>query len=92
MENYQDSLKRQKLWHVPCSIATLAMGIYLSLVCLVPSFGGEYHEIIFSSSFSMLLPFVLLVLIGSPVYALWYYTKLDTDEEFRALCYDLDND
>ena len=92
MENYQDSLKRQKLWHVPCSIATLAMGIYLALVCLVPSFGGEYHEMIFSSSYSMLLPFALFVLIGSPVYALWYYTKMETDEEFRELCFGGEND
>jgi len=92
MENYMENLRRRKLWHVPCSIATLAMGIYLVLVCLVPSFGQEYHEMIFRSGYYKYVPFALLVLIGSPLHALWYYTKLDTDEEFRELCYENDKD
>ena len=75
-------VKRNKVWHVPASIATLAMGIYLALVYFVPSFAPEYHEMVMAGNATRIIPYALLLLIGSPVFTLWHYVKLDTDPEF----------
>jgi hypothetical protein len=82
MQFSKESFKNNKKWHVPASIATLAMGIYLTLVYMIPSFAPEYHEIVTSGKLFMVIPSAIFVLIGSPLYALWFYTKMDTDMEF----------
>ena len=82
MNSSVDGVKRNKVWHVPASIATLAMGIYLALVYFVPSFAPEYHEVVMAGNATKIIPYALLLLIGSPVFSLWHYVKLDTDPEF----------
>ncbi len=81
-------VKRNKIWHVPASIATLAMGIFLAMVCFVPSFVPEYHEMVIAGKAAKIIPFALLLLIGPPVFSLWHYVKLDTDPEFVELHYE----
>jgi hypothetical protein len=78
-----NSVKRNMRWHVPCSIATLAMGIYLALVYLVPSFAQEYHAQLFHSDLNRIVPYAIVMLVGSPLFSLWFYTKIGTDEDFR---------
>ena len=82
MNSSVDGVKRNKVWHIPASIATLAMGIYLALVYFVPSFAPEYHEVVMAGNATKIIPYALLLLIGSPVFSLWHYVKLDTDPEF----------
>jgi len=81
-------VKRNKIWHVPASIATLAMGIYLALVYFVPSFAPEYHEMVTAGNAIKIVPYALLLLIGAPVFSLWHYIKLDTDPEFVERYYE----
>ena len=78
-----ESVRKMKRWHVPSCIVTLATGIYLVLISLVPSFNQEYHEMIFQGNFFLLLPYAIFILIGSPILSLMCYTKLETDEQFR---------
>jgi len=72
-------------WHVPVSVTTLAMGIYLALAYMLPSFVPEYHDIIMNGSLHLVMPYAIFVLIGFPLFTLWFYTKLDTDLEFCDL-------
>jgi hypothetical protein len=83
-----EDVKRNKLWHVPASIATLSMGIYLALVTFVPSFAPEYHTLVMTGNAMKIVPYVLLLLIGSPVFSLWHYVKLDNDPEFVERYYE----
>jgi hypothetical protein len=83
-----EDVKRNKKWHVPASIATLAMGIYLALVYFVPSFAPEYHELVMTGNAIKIAPYALLLLIGSPIFSLWHYAKLDTDPEFVERYYE----
>jgi hypothetical protein len=83
-----EDMKKNMKWHVPASIATLAMGIYLALVCFVPSFVPEYHEFVMTGKAFMLVPYGLLIMIGSPIFSLWHYTKLETDPAFREQYYE----
>jgi hypothetical protein len=87
MNSSVEEVKRNKKWHVPVSIATLAMGIYLALVYLVPSFVPEHHELVMSADGLKIAPYALLLLIGSPLFSLWHYTKLDTDPAFAEKYY-----
>jgi cytochrome bd-type quinol oxidase subunit 2 len=83
MQLSKESVMKNKKWHVPVSIATLAMGIYLTLVCMIPSFAPEYHNAITSERIIfMIIPYAIFIMIGAPLYTLWVYTKMDTDEEF----------
>lgn len=88
MNNLVEDVKRKKIWHVPASIATLSMGIYLTLVCFVPSFAPEYHEMVTAGNAIKIVPYALLLLIGAPVFSLWHYIKLDTDPEFVERYYE----
>ena len=81
-------VRKNKIWHVPASIATLAMGIYLALVCFIPSFAPEYHETVVTGNTIKIIPYALLLLIGSPVFSLWHYAKLDEDPEFVERYYE----
>ena len=81
-------VKRNKIWHVPVSIATLAMGIFLAMICFVPSFVPEYHEMVIAGKAAKIIPYALLLLIASPVFSLWHYVKLDTDPECVELHYE----
>ncbi len=78
-----DSVKRNMRWHVPCSVVTLVLGIYLTLVYLIPSFAYEYHTLMFQSDVYKIVPFTIVMLIGPPLISLWFYTKIETDEDFR---------
>jgi hypothetical protein len=82
MSSSVSGVKRNKKWHVPASIATFAMGIYFALIIFVPSFDPEYHEMVMTGNAIKLIPYALLLLIGSPVFSLWHYAKIDTDPEF----------
>jgi hypothetical protein len=77
-----------KLWHVPCCIVTMALGIYLSLVYLIPSFVPEYHEVLFHGDLYKIVPFGIAVLVGSPLFSLWFYTKAENDENIRNSFFD----
>jgi len=83
-----ENVKRNMKWHVPASIATLAMGIYLALICFVPSFVPEYHEIVMTGKIFMVVPYAIFIMIGSPIFTLWHYTKLETDAAFREQYYE----
>ena len=81
-------VKKNKIWHVPASIATFAMGIYLALIIFVPSFAPEYHEMVMTGNAMKIVPYALLLLIGSPVFSLWHYVKIDKDPEFVERYYE----
>ena len=78
------NVKKNMIWHVPASIITLAFGIYLSLICLFPSFNTVHHEFVMNGKIFIIVPFAIFFLIGSPFFTLWYYTKLDVDQELSS--------
>ena len=88
MKLSRNNVIKNKKWHVPVSIATLATGIYLTLVLMLPSFAPEYHEVVTSGKLFIVLPYIIFVMISSPLFTLWHYTKRETDGEFRELHYE----
>ena len=88
MNDQFKQMKTMKLWHVPCCIATMAMGVYISLVYFVPALAPEFHEMLFQGGLHKLVPLAIAVLVGSPLFSLWFYTKTDTDDDFRTWYFD----
>ena len=76
------TIKRNMKWHLPVSVATLAMGIYLTLVYMIPSFVPEYHHLVTTGRLYLIIPYAIFIMIGAPLYTLWVYTKMENDEEF----------
>ena len=76
-------VKTMKFWHVPSCVATLTMGIYLMLAYFIPAFAPVLHGILFSNNFHRVVPYAIATLVGSPLFALWFYTRVETDADFR---------
>ena len=75
MKIYQFDVEKHLVWHVPVSVATLAIGIYLSVICIVPTFTPELREFLLNGVIFVVIPYVIFILIGSPVYTLWHYAQ-----------------
>jgi len=73
-------VKKMMVWHIPVSVITLAIGIYLALICVVPSFAPEQREMLMSGVLYIVIPYVIFFLIGSPLYTLWLYTQINGTE------------
>jgi len=82
MKFFPYNVRKHMFWHVPVSIATLAIGIYLALICIVPSFVPDHHQILTDGMIYIFIPYFILVLIGSPIFTLWYYSNLESKKEF----------
>jgi hypothetical protein len=87
MKTCRSHTKNYRFWHVPCSIATLTMGIYLALVCLFPSFNRDHHELLSHGMAFLLAPYLIFIMIGSPLFTLWYYSTLDDKVRERVSSY-----
>ncbi|MDD2899628.1 MAG: hypothetical protein PHI31_13065 [Desulfuromonadaceae bacterium] len=85
-----DVVRKNRKWHVPVSIATFAMGICLTMVYLIPSFAPQYHDMATHGNVCMAVPYAIFILVGFPLFTLWYYTKLDADPEYIEQFYEQD--
>jgi hypothetical protein len=79
------SVNKNMFWQVPLSIITFAAGIYLSLICLFPSFVPEHHEMVMNGLLFVMVPYAIFVLIGIPMLTLWYYARLYSEEEYKKV-------
>lgn len=67
-----------RLVHIPLSVVTFLLGLYLTIVCMNPPFNPECHAIISNGMLCFFIPYVILILIGSPLISLWYYCNRDS--------------
>lgn len=79
--------RNYRLWYMPCSIATLSIGIYLAIVCLFPTFNQQHHDYLLRGPIFLFIPYMIFIMIGSPLFTLWYYSKLDDKARERVSSY-----
>jgi len=59
--------------HIVGSIATLACGVSIILICLVPSFFPGIYRLLVDDRISIVIPYLLFIALGESIFSIWYF-------------------
>lgn len=59
--------------HIAGSIATLACGVSIIIVCLVPSFLPGIYRLLVDDRVGIVIPYLLFIALGESIFSIWYF-------------------
>lgn len=59
--------------HIVGSITTLACGVSIIFICLVPSFFPGIYKLLVDDRISIVIPYLLFIALGESIFSIWYF-------------------
>lgn len=59
--------------HIIGSIATLAAGLSVIIICLFPSFLPGIHRLLVDDRVGIVIPYLLFLALGESIFSIWYF-------------------
>lgn len=59
--------------HIAGSIAILACGVSIILICLAPTIFPDMYRLLLDDRIGIIIPYLLFIALGESIFSIWYF-------------------